>query len=269
MDMQLDGRAVLVTGAGGGIGRATAVAMAAEGARLILTDIDKDDLAETAGLAAPGPGGTDPVAITADLSTARGVSQAMTGALEATDGSVDVFVSCAGVCRWRHMDELDDGAWDATMALNFAATRRAVSHLLPGMRRAGHGVIIAVTSDLARQPGPVPADYAVSKAALTCYMKALAREAGPQVRACCVAPGPVRTGIWDRPGGIAGHLAGTYGLPPDQAVEREISLRNLPLDRIGQPAEVAAVITMLASGRASYVTGATWDVNGGSIPTVP
>jgi NAD(P)-dependent dehydrogenase (short-subunit alcohol dehydrogenase family) len=265
MDLDLAGRTVLITGAASGIGRATALAMAAEGARLILADIDAGALDETAGLAPPGPDGLAPVTIAADLSTAAGTGKAMTAALSAADGHVDVCVSNAGRCQFRALDALTDEDWAATLELNLMATVRAARFLIPAMRASGGGAIVITTSDLARQPEPSPADYAASKAALTAYAKALALEVAPGIRVNAVAPGPVWTGLWSQPGGLADDLARLHALPPREAVGHEMRLRRLPLARLGEPEEVAAVITFLASGRASYVTGATWDVGGGSV----
>lgn len=261
MDLRLAGRTALVTGAAGGIGRAAALALAAEGTRVILADVDKAALDETAGLLPDGPGGH--VTVTADLSTADGVSQAAAQALAA--GPVDILVSNAGQCRFRSLDELTDDDWAQTMAVNLLATVRAARHLLPSMRGRDGAAVVITTSDLARQPERSPADYAASKAALTAYAKALALEAAPGVRVNAVAPGPVWTGLWSRPGGLADDLSRLHGLPPREAVEHEMRTRRLPLGRIGEPGEVADVICFLASPRASYVTGATWDVGGGSV----
>lgn len=259
MDLRLDGQAVFVTGAGSGIGRATALAMADEGARLVLADVDKAALEETAALLPRAPA----AAIPADLSTADGVKAAVAAALAAA-GAVDVFVSNAGQCRWRRTRDLTDDDWHATLQVNLMGTVRAARLLLPAMRDRG-GAIVVTTSDLARQPEAAPADYIASKAALAAYAKALALEAAPLVRVNAVAPGPVWTGLWSRPGGLADDLSRMHGLPPREAVDHEMSLRHLPLRRIGEPEEVASVICFLASPRASYVTGATVDAGGGSV----
>jgi NAD(P)-dependent dehydrogenase (short-subunit alcohol dehydrogenase family) len=263
VDLGLAGRTALITGAASGIGRATAAALAAEGARVVLVDLDKDGLAAAAALL-PGEA-APPVVIAADLSTAAGVELAMTGALTQTGGVVDILVSNAGQCRWRALGELTDADWQAAMDVNFYPAVRAARYLLPGMAGRRRGAIVITASDLAKQPEASPADYQASKVALLGFAKSLALAAAPHVRVNAVAPGPVWTGLWSRPGGIADHLAAQYGLPPDQAVGRELSRRQLPLGRIGQPEEVADVICFLASDRASFVTGATWDVGGGSI----
>jgi NAD(P)-dependent dehydrogenase (short-subunit alcohol dehydrogenase family) len=139
---------------------------------------------------------------------------------------------------------------------------------LPGMRERGAGCIVNNASDLARQPEPVPIDYAVSKAGILSLTKALARAEGPTIRVNAVAPGPVWTPFWTKPGGFAETLGEFHGMPPEQAVEHEMKLRQLPLGRLGRAEEVAYVIVFLASERASFVTSSIYGVDGGSIRSV-
>ncbi|MCB1431256.1 MAG: SDR family oxidoreductase [Alphaproteobacteria bacterium] len=266
METNLKGKTVLITGAAQGIGRATALAFAKEGARLALVDIAKDDLAslvaeikEMGGVAASGLG---------DLSTADGVRNGISQSLSGYGSTIDVLVNNVGSGYVRTFDQLTDDDWNATLQLNFMSYVRAVRAVLPAMREKGSGVIINNASDLARQPEPVPNDYSVSKAAVLAFTKGLARSEGPKIRVNAVAPGPIWTPFWSKPGGFADTFAEFHKMPPKEAVEHELSLRQLPLRRLGTPEEVANVIVFLSSDLATFVTSAVWGVDGGSIRSI-
>lgn len=266
MEAGLKGKVVLITGAAKGIGRATALAFAREGARLALLDIDADGLAglrsEVASL------GGEAAVETADLSSGGGVSAGIDALLQACGGDIDVLVNNVGSGAIRTFDQLTDEEWDATLQLNFMSYVRACRKVLPVLRRRAGGVIVNNASDLARQPEPVPIDYSASKAAVLALTKGLARAEGPKIRVNAVAPGPVWTPFWTKPGGFAETMGKYHNLPPQEAVEHEMKLRQLPLARLGTPEEVANVIVFLASDLASFVTSAVWGVDGGSIRSI-
>jgi NAD(P)-dependent dehydrogenase (short-subunit alcohol dehydrogenase family) len=263
MELGLRDKVVFITGGSGGIGRATARAFAGEGARVGLVDIDRDGLEEVRDeLLAFGAS----VAIAeADLSMADGVEDGLGALLAAFDGAVDVLVNNVGVCVARSFDELTDEDWERTLQLNFMSYVRAVRAVLPAMRGRNCGCIVNNASDLARQPEAGPADYQVAKAGVLSLTKALALSEAPRIRVNAVAPGPIWTPLWTRPGGFGETLGRVHGLPTKEAVEHELSLRQLPLGRIGSPEEVARVMVLLASEAASFVTGSIWGVDGGSI----
>jgi NAD(P)-dependent dehydrogenase (short-subunit alcohol dehydrogenase family) len=266
VNTNLRGKTVLITGAANGIGRAAALSFAAEGCRVALVDIDKAGLdgvvqeIKSAGAeAAYGVG---------DLSNASGVTSGVAEALKGFGSSVDVLVNNVGAGAVRTFDQLSDEEWDKTIQLNFMSYVRTIRAVLPGMRQRGSGVIINNASDLARQPEPVPTDYSVSKAAVLALTKGLARSEAPNIRVNAVAPGPIWTPFWSKPGGFADTMAEFHKRPPKEAVEYELSLRQLPLNRLGTPEEVANVIVFLASDLASFVTSSVWGVDGGSIRSI-
>ncbi|MGO7591022.1 SDR family NAD(P)-dependent oxidoreductase [Rhizobium leguminosarum] len=265
METGLKGKIVFITGAANGIGRATAVAFAREGATLGLVDIDEKAMAEVKAEVAAA-GGTAHTA-KADLSTGVGVSAGPDELLKATGGAVDVLVNNVGSGAIRTFDQLTDEEWEKTFSLNFMSYVRATRKLLPILRER-KGVIVNNGSDLARQPEPVPIDYSASKAAVLALTKGLARAEGKAVRVNAVAPGPIWTPFWTKPGGFAETMGAFHKMEPQAAVEHEMKLRQLPLERLGTPEEVANVVVFLASDLASFVTSAVWGVDGGSIRSI-
>ncbi|MGO8081342.1 SDR family NAD(P)-dependent oxidoreductase [Rhizobium leguminosarum] len=265
METGLKGKIVFITGAANGIGRATAVAFAREGATLGLVDIDEKAMAEVEAEVAAA-GGTAHTA-KADLSTGVGVSAGLDELLKATGGAVDVLVNNVGSGAIRTFDQLTDEEWEKTFSLNFMSYVRATRKLLPILREQ-KGVIVNNGSDLARQPEPVPIDYSASKAAVLALTKGLARAEGKAVRVNAVAPGPIWTPFWTKPGGFAETMGAFHKMEPQAAVEHEMKLRQLPLERLGTPEEVANVVVFLASDLASFVTSAVWGVDGGSIRSI-
>ena len=260
MDLELTGRRALVTGAGTGIGRATVLALAAEGVLVSALDIDDTALADLVTAAPDGSVQT----VRADLSSGAGCTAAVTEGL-AQLGGLDILVNNVGSGAVREFDDLTDDDWHATMELNFMSSVRVTRQCLPDLRRSPGASIVNNASDLAKQPEALPVDYAASKAAVLALTKALARKEGPHIRVNAVAPGPIWTPFWTKPGGFADTLSVVHGMPPQQAVEHEMSLRQLPLARLGTAEEVAKVVVFLASPAASFTTGSVWGVDGGSI----
>ncbi len=266
MNTGLENRTVLITGAANGIGRATALAFAREGARLALIDSDATQLAKTqAEIAAYG---AEVWSVVADLSSAAGCSTGLEELLRQLPDGVDVLFNNVGQADPKPFMEITDEQWDRSFQITLMSAVRITRQLLPVLRKKEKAAIVMNASDLARQPEPAPADYGAMKAAMLSVTKSLARSEAPTIRVNAVAPGPIWSTFWSRPGGFADGLAAIHHLPPRQAVDHEMTLRQLPLERLGEPEEVANVVVFLASELASYITSSVWGVDGGSIRSI-
>ena len=245
MSAQLSARAALVTGASQGIGRAVALALAADGVKLALAARQKDKLdARAAEIAAAG-GEALPLAVdvTQDAELKAAVQQA-----QKHFGSLDILVNNAGITRDQLALRMKREDWDAVLATNLTAAFVAIQAVLPGMVRQRWGRIVNIASVVAESGNPGQANYVAAKAGLIGLTKSLALEvASRQITVNAVAPGYIATAMTANLGEKAG----------------ERLLEHIPLGRIGTAEEVAAAVRFLAGESASYITGQTLDVNGG------
>lgn len=250
MDLGLGGKIVIVTGGSKGIGRAVALTFLREGASVLVCARGQQALDET--LAAAGPEGARRIAAaTADLTRGDGI-EAVVERCQAIYGGVDILVNNAGASRQGGIFDLADADWQAAFELNFFAEARLARLCAAEMERRGGGAIVNIASIWGHEAGGQPA-YVASKAALIAFTKMLARELAPKaIRVNSIAPGSIlyTGGAWER------------RFREDPAFERDFISRELPAGRLGRPEEVAYAVAMLASPRASWITGASLVVDG-------
>jgi 3-oxoacyl-[acyl-carrier protein] reductase len=252
MDLGLRGRRAIVTGGSRGIGAATAAALRAEGAEVAVIGRDHDALAAVAAAHGVHP-------VVADLATAEGVAVGIAQCLDAL-GGVDILVNNAGASPGGTLDDVTDEQWYESFDLKVMGYVRCMRAVLPAMREQRHGRIVNVggTGVLRATPG-----YALAAlgAALVHLTRSTAELVGPDgVTVTMLHPGPTMT---ERLRGMLARGAERAGTGVDEFA-RDVVGRSLPLGRVGTPEEVAAVITILCSEQASWITGGGLTVDGGA-----
>jgi 3-oxoacyl-[acyl-carrier protein] reductase len=247
MDLGLRDKVCIVTGSTSGIGARVARQLREESA-VVVTSGRRD-------------GGTGDLHVVADLTRpdepARLVAEA-----EARFGRLDCLVNNVGGTSIRKLDDLTDDDWQASFELNLMSAVRATRAALPAMRRSGGGAIVNVSSTSGKRPSATMPDYSVMKAAMLSFSRLVADvHAADGIRCNAVTPGPTATDAWVGDGGLADQQGDRAGVLQKVGAGR-------PLGRLAEPEEIAAVIVFLLSERASYVTGAAWSADGGTVPII-
>jgi NAD(P)-dependent dehydrogenase (short-subunit alcohol dehydrogenase family) len=247
MELGLRESVCVVTGSTGGIGLDVARLLRDEGA-IVVTCGRGDD-------------GIGDLHVAADLSRHGEPERVVRAAVERF-GRVDRLVNNVGYAQLRRFEDVTEAEWEYAWQINVMSAVRAIQAALPGMRERGQGVIVNVASTSAKRPSTGMPDYSVTKAAMLSLSRLVADlYARDGIRCNAVAPGPTATGAWLGEGGLA-----------DQQGERDEVLKRVgagrPLGRLAEPEEIAAVIVFLLSDRASYVTGAAWSADGGTVPII-
>jgi 3-oxoacyl-[acyl-carrier protein] reductase len=260
MDLGLRERVCVVTGSTGGIGLETAKLLCAEGARVVVTGRSlervervKDELGAALG-------------VVCDLGDPAG-PDALIAETTATLGPPDVLVNNVGLAYQTSFDELSDDQWEELWQLNVMSYVRAIRAVLPAMRERGRGAIVNLASSAGKRPSTSMPNYSVTKAAVLSLSRLVADVyARNGIRCNAVAPGPTATEAWLGGGGLADQQAERSGKTRDEVLAAVGAGR--PLGRLAEPEEIAAVVAFLCSDRASFVTGAAWSADGGTVAII-
>jgi 3-oxoacyl-[acyl-carrier protein] reductase len=256
----LENRVCLVTGSTSGIGLETARLLAGEGARVAVTGRDADRVERARADAGAALG------IACDLSDPGGPA-ALAERVERELGPVECLVNNVGVAYQRSFEELTDDDWQELWELNVMSYVRAIRAVVPSMRERGFGRIVNVSSTAGKRPSTGMPDYSVTKAAVLSLSRLVADlYAGDGVLCNAVTPGPTSSPAWLQAGGLADQASQRSGKSRDDVLAGVANGR--PLGRMAEPEEIAAVVVFLCSERASYVTGAAWSADGGTVPII-
>jgi NAD(P)-dependent dehydrogenase (short-subunit alcohol dehydrogenase family) len=269
VDLGLKGRSCVVTGASRGIGRETARLLCAEGTAVLLVGRNEERLeaARREALAAGDEIGGQAETLALDV-TAEDAGERMLVAAIEHFGGLDVLVNNAGSAQWRDLDDVPDEDWRAQYELNVMAPLRAMRAAAPAMAGRGWGRIVNVCSTAGKRPSAAMPEYSVAKAAELSLSRLFAdryAKSGVLVNAIC--PGPVEGELWMEPGGLLDQSHRLSGAESRKAA-LEAAGSKRPIGRLAEVGEIAAAIVFLCSERASYVSGAAWSVDGGTVQVI-
>ena len=247
---RLAGKVALITGGGTGIGRATALAFAREGAKVAVVGRRLEKLLEV--VKEMKETGGDAIAVSCDVSRAADVQNAVRKTAE-TFGKLNVLVNNAGVLSVSTIEEIPEGEWDRLIDANLKGPFLMCRAALPEFRKAGGGVIVNVGSVLGLVAMKKRAAYCASKGGVTLLTKAIAIDHGHEnIRANCICPSIVETEL----------VSQLFDTPDGDRAKRE-RLATIPLGRMGRPADIAELAVYLASDESSWLTGAAIPLDGG------
>ncbi len=269
MDLGLSGRACVVTGASRGIGRETTRLLCAEGASVLLVARSEELLTEATeeAAAAGSDAGGRAAHLVLDV-TVEDAGELIVAAANEHFGSLDVLVNNAGTAQWRDLDEVPDEDWRAQYELNVMAPLRAMRAAIPAMAERSWGRVVNVCSTAGKRPSAAMPEYSVAKAAELSLSRLFAdRHAKDGVLVNAICPGPVEAELWMEKGGLLDQSAEMSGAESrKEALETAGAKR--PIGRLASVDEIAAAIVFLCSERASYVSGAAWSVDGGTVQVI-
>jgi NAD(P)-dependent dehydrogenase (short-subunit alcohol dehydrogenase family) len=260
MHLGLENSVCLLTGSTAGIGLEAARMLVEEGATVVVCGRTQDSVERARAETGAALG------VAADLLEPAGPA-AVVEAAETAFGRVDCLVNNVGIAYQASFDELTEAQWEEMWQLNVMSYIRAIQSVLPGMRERRFGRIVNVSSTAGKRPSTGMPNYSVTKAAVLSLSRLVADLYAKDGILCnAVTPGPTLSPAWLAEGGLADQVADRTGKTREQVLADVGKAR--PIGRMAEPAEIAAAIVFLCSDRASFVTGAAWSVDGGTVPVI-
>lgn len=249
--MKLKHKVALITGAGSGIGQASALQFAREGARIVAVDCNKSALEITSSLIEQAGGIC--YALTVDVSQEKQVQKAIATTVEVF-GSLNILFNNAGISLLKPITETTETEWDTILGVNLKGVFFGCKHAIPEMLNQGGGAIINTASELAIGAQPLYGAYCASKGGVIAMTRALSLEwAAKGIRINAICPGPIRTPL----------LQSEFDVAIDPTAEEKSVVQSIPFGRLGTPEEIARVVVFLASDDAEFVHGTSVTVDGG------
>lgn len=266
MHLGIEGKIALVTGADSGIGWHTARMLLEAGTRVVVSDIDQGPLDEAGAKLGAAPGQLH--AFAADV-TKQDSLDALRARTEAAVGRIDILVQSSGVTgATGQFHEIDDDGWLRTLDIDLMGPVRLIRTFLPHLREGGWGRIVLIASEDASQPYDDEIPYSAAKAGVLALMKGLSRAyAKDGVLVNAVSPAFIHTPMTDA---MMQQQSQSQGISFEDAVEQMVTVKRpfMALQRRGEPDEVASVVAFLCSARSSFVTGANYRVDAGSVGAI-
>ncbi|MCB0856872.1 MAG: SDR family oxidoreductase [Solirubrobacterales bacterium] len=265
MDLGLKGRVCVVTGASGGIGLEVTRQLCDEGAKVVMVSRDPEQLAAMREVVRAEGGEVEVVVqdVTVDCA-----GQHIIASAKQSFGKVDVLVNNAGVAEWKPLEEASEDDFRFQFEMSVIAPLNLMRAAIPEMAEQGWGRVVNVSSTAGKRPSSMMPDYSVGKAAMLSLSRQFAeRHASEGVMVNAICPGPTASDLWMAEGGLLDQAKEAAGHETREEALRAAGEKR-PIGRLATPEEIASAIVFLCSERASYVSGAAWGIDGGTVPVI-
>lgn len=265
MKLGLENRVCAVTGASSGIGFEVTRQLCSEGAKVLMISRNPEQLAAMSEVVRAEGG--DAGVLVIDV-TEEHAGEHVIAAATQEFGQLDVLVNNAGAAKWRDLEDAPEQDFRDQFELSVMAPHNLMKAAIPGMLERGWGRVVNVSSTAGKRPSAQMPDYSVGKAAMLSLSRLYAdRYAADGVLVNAVCPGPTASELWLEAGGLLDQAKEHSGAEDREAARKEVGSKR-PIGRLATPEEIASAITFLCSDRASFVSGAAWGVDGGTVPVI-